>query len=64
VAFNLLKWLSQEGNVKLRVLAEQIAEDFRGAGRADTSQSDFDQLLLTAHRRIGRSDDSAVQQTG
>ena len=29
-AFDLLRWLSQETNVKLRPLAEQIAEDFRG----------------------------------
>src|SRR6185312_524848 len=28
-AFDLLKWLSQEANIKLRPLAEQIAEDFR-----------------------------------
>ena len=33
-AFNLLKWLSQEANVKLRLLAEQISEDFRLAGLA------------------------------
>lgn len=26
-AFDLLKWLSQQSNVKLRLLAEQIAED-------------------------------------
>ena len=55
-AFNLLKWLSQEANVKLRLLAEQITEDFRDAGPALTSQSEFDQLLLTAHRRVGPAD--------
>jgi ANTAR domain/PAS fold len=54
-AFNLLKWLSQEANVKLRLLAEQICEDFRGAGLTVTSQSDFDQLLLTARLRVGRT---------
>jgi PAS domain S-box-containing protein len=53
-AFNLLKWLSQEANVKLRLLAEQISEDFRGAGLAVNSQSEFDHLLLTAHRRFRR----------
>jgi hypothetical protein len=58
-AFNLLKWLSQEANVKLRPLAEQISEDFRGAGLALNSQSEFDHLLLTAHRRIRRSDGAA-----
>jgi hypothetical protein len=55
-AFNLLKWLSQEYNVKLRPLAEQIAENFRRAGLALDSQSEFDHLLLTAYRRVGRSD--------
>ncbi len=54
-AFNVLKWLSQEANVKLRLLAEQISEDFRGAGVTLRSQSDFDHLLLTAHERIRRA---------
>jgi PAS domain S-box-containing protein len=56
-AFNLLKWLSQEANVKLRLLAERISEDFRGAGLTLNSQSQFDHLLLTTHQRIGRADD-------
>ena len=59
-AFNLLKWLSQEANVKLRLLAEQISEDFRLAGLALNAQSEFDHLLLTAHQRIGRSDKQPV----
>ena len=60
-AFNLLKWLSQDANVKLRRLAEQIAEDFRHAGPALTAQSEFDHLLLTASyarqplQRVGRA---------
>jgi hypothetical protein len=54
-AFNLLKWLSQEANVKLRPLAEQITDEFRAAGPNLTSQPDFDQLLLTAHQRMGRA---------
>ncbi|OBK95499.1 antitermination regulator [Mycobacterium asiaticum] len=53
-AFNVLKWLSQEANVKLRPLAEQIVEDFRGVRGAITAQSAFDQVLLTAHSRVGR----------
>jgi len=53
-AFELLRWLSQEANVKLRLLAEQISDDFRGAGLTLNSQSEFDHLLLTAHRRIRR----------
>ncbi|MGZ4584942.1 MAG: PAS and ANTAR domain-containing protein [Mycobacterium sp.] len=55
-AFDLLKWLSQEANIKLRSLAEQIADDFRGAGLAVDAQSHFDHLLLTAHRRVHRKD--------
>jgi AmiR/NasT family two-component response regulator len=51
-AFNLLKWLSQESNVKLRPLAEQIAKDFRAARHAISAQPEFDQLLLTAHTRL------------
>ncbi|MEZ0351093.1 PAS and ANTAR domain-containing protein [Mycobacterium sp. pR1184] len=51
-AFDLLKWLSQEANIKLRLLAEQICEDFRTLGPDVSSQSDFDHLLLTAHQRV------------
>lgn len=56
-AFELLRWLSQEANVKLRPLAEQIAEDFRGAGLPRNTLSEFDHLLLTAHRRVRPADD-------
>lgn len=52
-AFELLKWLSQEANVKLRALAEQIAHDFRTAGLPLNTQSEFDHLLMTAHERVG-----------
>jgi hypothetical protein len=51
-AFDLLKWLSQEANVKLRLLAEQICEDFRSAGPRLASQAEFDHLLLTARERV------------
>jgi hypothetical protein len=54
-AFNLLKWLSQDANVKLRPLAEQIAQDFCAAGPSTISRSEFDQLLLTAHLRVRRA---------
>lgn len=59
-AFNLLKWLSQEANVKLRSLAEQIIKDFCTAGQT-TSQSEFDQLLLTAHQCIDSTDDPILE---
>jgi hypothetical protein len=71
-AFNLLKWLSQETNVKLRLLAEQIVEDFRSAGVDLNARSEFDHLVLTAHERARRSGDgpsrnrprSAAGETG
>jgi hypothetical protein len=53
-AFNLLRRLSQERNVRLRSLAERITEDFRAAAPGMISQSAFDQLLLTAHLRTRR----------
>ena len=59
-AFNLLKWLSQEANVKLRLLAEQISEDFRSSGPAFIPQSEFDQLLLSVRSRVSRSDGPAL----
>lgn len=59
-AFELLRWLSQEANTKLRPLAEQICEDFRGAGPGTTSQSEFDHLLLTAYQRVGRAVESSA----
>ena len=59
-AFDLLRWLSQEANVKLRLLAERISEDFRSSGSAFIPQSEFDQLLLSARSRVGRSDRSAL----
>jgi hypothetical protein len=52
-AFDLLKWLSQDANVKLRPLAERICDDFRDAGPGLRSQAEFDHLLLTAHQRVG-----------
>ena len=53
-AFDLLKWRSQEANVKLRLLAKQIAADFVGLNRDGTMppRSVYDNLLLTAHVRV------------
>ncbi|OBB67526.1 antitermination regulator [Mycobacterium sp. 852002-30065_SCH5024008] len=57
-AFNLLKSLSQVRNMKLGVLAEQIAKDFSELGKElIASRSRFDQRLLTAHLRAGSSDE-------
>lgn len=54
-AFDLLRWRSQEANVKLRLLAEQVVADFVGLSQSDTSppRSAYDNLLLTADTRIG-----------
>lgn len=56
-AFDLLKWRSQETNMKLRPLAEQIVVDF-GAVAHDEAlppRSVYDNLLLTAHDRVDRT---------
>jgi fructose-specific component phosphotransferase system IIB-like protein len=51
-AFDLLKWLSQGANVKLRLLAEQICADFRALGPGGMPTAEFDQLLVTAYLRV------------
>lgn len=53
-AFELLKWRSQESNVKLRVLAEQVAKDFLGLVYDEVlpARAEYDRLLLTAHLRV------------
>jgi PAS domain S-box-containing protein len=54
-AFELLKWRSQEANVKLRVLAEQVVKDFLELSYDDVlpTRAEYDRLLLTAHLRVG-----------
>jgi PAS domain S-box-containing protein len=53
-AFELLKWRSQESNVKLRVLAEQIVKDFLELSYNEVlpTRPTYDSLLLTAHLRV------------
>jgi hypothetical protein len=53
-AFELLKWRSQEANVKLRLLAEQITADFLDLKYGETMppREAYDRLLLTAHLRV------------
>lgn len=53
-AFDLLRWRSQEANVKLRLLAEQVLVDFAGLAQRGHSpgRAAYDNLLLTADRRI------------
>ncbi|MEM6109909.1 PAS and ANTAR domain-containing protein [Mycobacterium sp. 050272] len=51
-AFDLLSWLSQKNNVKLRVLAEQIGVALRAtAASAMVDRTIFDHALMTAQRR-------------
>jgi hypothetical protein len=61
-AFELFRWRSQEANVKLRSLAEQLASDFLALSYDDTlpTRSTFDQLLLTAHLRIAGDEEHNV----
>jgi hypothetical protein len=56
-AFELLKSLSQVRNMKLGLLAQQIAKDFAELGTdAVAARSQFDQRLLTAHLRASQAD--------
>jgi aryl carrier-like protein len=60
-AFDLLKWRSQESNVKVRRLAQRIVEDFCTVGdKAIRSRSAFDHMLLTAEVRAAGDGDSAT----
>ncbi len=54
-AFDILKWRSQDANIKLRALAEQLVADVLTLKRDEgspLSRPTFDQLLLTAHERV------------
>ena len=54
-AFDILKWRSQDANVKLRALAEQLVADVltrKHDEGSPLSRPTFDQLLLTAHQRV------------
>lgn len=55
-AFELLRWRSQQTNVKLRPLAEQLVADFMALGGDENlpPRSAYDNLLVTAHDRISR----------
>lgn len=53
-AFELLRWRSQQTNVKLRALAAQLTLDLMALA-GDTqlpSRATFDHLLMTVHERI------------
>jgi hypothetical protein len=53
-AFDLLRWRSQETNVKLKLLARQVAADFVALSGSEKlpPRSAYDNLILTAHLRV------------
>jgi len=51
-AFELLKWRSQDTNVKLALLAQQVVTDFIDVRHnGEISRSTYDNLFMTAHYR-------------
>ncbi|MEU0870503.1 PAS and ANTAR domain-containing protein [Nocardia brasiliensis] len=58
-AFNVLRWRSQETNIKLRALSEQFIADVTGSGAAPTAlRTRIDHVLLTAHQRVPSAPDA------
>ena len=52
-AFEILAWRSQESNVKLRALAEQLVHDVTtGLDVPAAFRNEFDHLLMTVHERV------------
>lgn len=52
-AFRVLQWRSQETNIKLRVLAQQLLDEVANlTPTASALRGQFDHLLLTVHERI------------
>jgi len=52
-AFDILKWRSQDANIKLRALAEQLVADVLKRDEGSPAlRPMFDKLLLTAHERV------------
>ncbi|MCM6775050.1 PAS and ANTAR domain-containing protein [Nocardia sp. CDC159] len=61
-AFRVLRWRSQETNVKLRTLAARLIAELDSLPPAPpTVQSAFDHLLLTVHERI-HAEETADEQ--
>lgn len=51
-AFDVLRWRSQEANVKVRDLAARLVEDLRTVDFPRTAIQQIDHLLLTAEQRL------------
>ena len=62
-AFNLLKWRSQETNMKLKLIARQKAADFVTLSGSEKlpPRSAYNNLLLTAHLRINTDIESRAE---
>ncbi len=59
-AFRVLRWRSQETNIKIRALAEQLVADIVTMNGALVQQrTRFDHLLLTLHRRVPPAEPAA-----
>jgi hypothetical protein len=58
-AFDILRSRSQDDNIKLRLLAEQIVKDMVELGKQNNKgparRVRFDGLMLTAHQRISKA---------
>ncbi|MEZ0366593.1 PAS and ANTAR domain-containing protein [Mycobacterium sp. pUA109] len=63
-AFELLRWRSQDANVKLRDLAEVLVTEFIAAGwDGHPSPGRYDHILLTAHRMAKRGGSETPPQS-
>ena len=60
-AWELLKWRSQETNVKLRAPAVQLAADILALDYGENlpGRSSLDRLFMTAHLRVASSSEAA-----
>lgn len=64
-AFNMLKLLSQVRNMKLGLLAQEIANGFCEVGKETIAHhAQFDQVLLKAHLHVSDSADQPDDTTG
>lgn len=59
-AFNLLRWLSQQNNTKLRALATQLVAELDTLTSVTPAlRTQFDHLMLTVHERASADHDSS-----
>jgi len=58
VAFDILKWRSQESNIKLRLLAERLMSQFQSLryDEAPPRRSTFDHILMTVAQRVANGE--------